>query len=111
MQTNELSPELLHKMDAYWRAANYLSVGQIYLYDNPLLKRRRAFCDQVRWIAELAERTLESAHDRARIDTRLARVREVLEAEPALCPGRRRTSHVKSRTGSKSKNTARIRSL
>jgi hypothetical protein len=24
---------------AYWRAANYLSVGQIYLYDNPLLKR------------------------------------------------------------------------
>ena len=31
-------PELLHKMDAYWRAANYLSVGQIYLYDNPLLK-------------------------------------------------------------------------
>ncbi|MEO6229880.1 MAG: phosphoketolase family protein [Ferruginibacter sp.] len=33
-----LSPELLQKMDAYWRAANYLSVGQIYLYDNPLLK-------------------------------------------------------------------------
>jgi len=27
----------LRKMDAYWRAANYLSVGQIYLYDNPLL--------------------------------------------------------------------------
>ena len=26
-------------MDAYWRAANYLSVGQIYLYDNPLLKK------------------------------------------------------------------------
>ena len=25
-------------MNAYWRAANYLSVGQIYLYDNPLLK-------------------------------------------------------------------------
>jgi len=35
---NTLTPELLHKMDAYWRAANYLSVGQIYLYDNPLLK-------------------------------------------------------------------------
>ena len=33
-----LSADLLHKMDAYWRAANYLSVGQIYLYDNPLLK-------------------------------------------------------------------------
>ncbi|HTU18401.1 MAG TPA: phosphoketolase family protein [Gemmataceae bacterium] len=34
-----LSPELLRKMDAYWRAANYLSVGQIYLFDNPLLKQ------------------------------------------------------------------------
>ncbi|MHB9070711.1 MAG: phosphoketolase family protein [Sedimentisphaerales bacterium] len=33
-----LSPELLRKMDAYWRAANYLSVGQLYLYDNPLLR-------------------------------------------------------------------------
>jgi xylulose-5-phosphate/fructose-6-phosphate phosphoketolase len=33
-----LSPDLLEKIDAYWRAANYLSVGQIYLYDNPLLK-------------------------------------------------------------------------
>ena len=33
-----LSPELIKKMNAYWRAANYLSVGQIYLYDNPLLK-------------------------------------------------------------------------
>src|SRR5437762_36511 len=34
-----LAPDLLAKMDAYWRAANYLSVGQIYLYDNPLLKQ------------------------------------------------------------------------
>lgn len=34
-----LSTELLRKMHAYWRAANYLSVGQIYLYDNPLLKK------------------------------------------------------------------------
>ena len=33
-----LSPEELRKMDAYWRAANYLSVGQIYLLDNPLLR-------------------------------------------------------------------------
>jgi xylulose-5-phosphate/fructose-6-phosphate phosphoketolase len=33
-----LTPELLRKMDAYWRAANYLSVGQIYLYDNALLR-------------------------------------------------------------------------
>ena len=36
--TKTLSPELLHRINAYWRAANYLSVGQIYLYDNPLLK-------------------------------------------------------------------------
>ena len=35
---NVLSPDLLRRMDAYWRAANYLSVGQIYLYDNPLLR-------------------------------------------------------------------------
>ncbi len=34
-----LPPDLLRKMNAYWRAANYLSVGQIYLYDNPLLKK------------------------------------------------------------------------
>ena len=33
-----LGTEELKKLDAYWRAANYLSVGQIYLYDNPLLK-------------------------------------------------------------------------
>jgi len=32
-----LSPEQLRKIDAYWRAANYLSIGQIYLYANPLL--------------------------------------------------------------------------
>jgi xylulose-5-phosphate/fructose-6-phosphate phosphoketolase len=38
MKTDVLSSDLLAKMDAYWRAANYLSVGQIYLYDNPLLK-------------------------------------------------------------------------
>ena len=34
-----LKAELLRKMDAYWRAANYLSVGQIYLLDNPLLRK------------------------------------------------------------------------
>jgi xylulose-5-phosphate/fructose-6-phosphate phosphoketolase len=33
-----LSPEELRKVHAYWRAANYLSVGQIYLYANPLLR-------------------------------------------------------------------------
>src|SRR5215813_3952561 len=36
---NPLSPSLLSKMNAYWRASNYLAVGQIYLYDNPLLKK------------------------------------------------------------------------
>jgi xylulose-5-phosphate/fructose-6-phosphate phosphoketolase len=39
MQSNALTLDLLSRMNAYWRAANYLSVGQIYLYDNPLLKR------------------------------------------------------------------------
>jgi hypothetical protein len=34
-----LEAGLLRKMDAWWRAANYLSVGQTYLYDNPLLKQ------------------------------------------------------------------------
>ena len=34
-----LSAELLRRIDAYWRAANYLSVGQIYLLDNALLKK------------------------------------------------------------------------
>ena len=33
-----LSPDELDLIDAYWRAANYLSVGQIYLIDNPLLR-------------------------------------------------------------------------
>jgi xylulose-5-phosphate/fructose-6-phosphate phosphoketolase len=32
-----LDPDELRKIDAYWRAANYLSIGQIYLFDNPLL--------------------------------------------------------------------------
>ena len=36
--TEPISDALLHKIDAYWRAANYLSVGQIYLLDNPLLR-------------------------------------------------------------------------
>ena len=40
-----LNPEILQQMDAYWRATNYLSVGQIYLFDNPLLKRPLAITD------------------------------------------------------------------
>src|SRR5213083_555689 len=39
MMANALSDKERALMDAYWRAANYLSVGQIYLYDNPLLKQ------------------------------------------------------------------------
>jgi len=39
MTTNTLDAEMLRKMDAYWRAANYLAVGQMYLHDNPLLKK------------------------------------------------------------------------
>lgn len=35
-----LYSDLLTKIDAYWRAANYLSVGQIYLRDNPLLREK-----------------------------------------------------------------------
>lgn len=35
-----LKEEEIKKIDAYWRAANYLSVGQIYLLDNPLLKQK-----------------------------------------------------------------------
>jgi xylulose-5-phosphate/fructose-6-phosphate phosphoketolase len=38
MTTPTLDADMLRKMNAYWRAANYVSVGQIYLYDNPLLK-------------------------------------------------------------------------
>ncbi len=34
----KITTEELNRLDAYWRASNYLSVGQIYLLDNPLLK-------------------------------------------------------------------------
>ena len=37
--TDYSSQEYLDKLDAYWRAANYVSVGQLYLKDNPLLRR------------------------------------------------------------------------
>ena len=50
MQTNTLTPELLRQIDAYWRAANYLSVGQMYLYDNPLLKRPLVLADVKRML-------------------------------------------------------------
>jgi xylulose-5-phosphate/fructose-6-phosphate phosphoketolase len=43
--SDSLTPDDLRKMDAYWRAANYLSVGQIYLQDNPLLERPLTLAD------------------------------------------------------------------
>ena len=39
MATNTLAPERLHGTDACWRAADYRAVGQLYLYDDSLLKR------------------------------------------------------------------------
>jgi uncharacterized membrane protein len=44
--------------------------------------RRQALRDQAQWVAELAERTIESPHDRTRFESRLARVRESLETKP-----------------------------
>ena len=45
MNPSTLSPDLSRRMDAYWRAANYLAVGQIYLFANPLLKRPLVLSD------------------------------------------------------------------
>jgi uncharacterized membrane protein len=48
--------------------------------------RRRALCEQIQRIEELADRTIESAHDRAKIEKRLMHVRERFESEPVLYP-------------------------
>jgi len=45
-----LNPALLQQMNAYWRAANYLSVGQMYLRDNPLCRRPLALSDVKRML-------------------------------------------------------------
>lgn len=45
MQTAALAPDQLSLIDRYWRASNYLSVGQIYLHDNPLLSRPLVIAD------------------------------------------------------------------
>ncbi len=50
MKSNALTQDLLHRIDQYWRAANYLSVGQIYLCDNPLLKRPLSLADVKRML-------------------------------------------------------------
>jgi uncharacterized membrane protein len=55
----------------------------VSLTDSP--RRRRVLREQVQRIAELADRTIDSAHDRARIERRLMHVREAIEAGPALC--------------------------
>jgi hypothetical protein len=47
-------------------------------------RRRRALHEHVLWIAELAVRTTESAHERERLARRLLEVREILKAEPAM---------------------------
>ncbi len=39
MQIEPFAPEMLHRIDAWWRAANYLSVGPIYRFDNPLSRK------------------------------------------------------------------------
>jgi uncharacterized membrane protein len=54
--------------------------------------RRRTLREQVQWIAELAERTIDSPHDRERLESRLARMREALEAEPALYAGEKKAN-------------------
>ncbi|MDP2268343.1 MAG: hypothetical protein Q8K46_04155, partial [Deltaproteobacteria bacterium] len=43
--TDEQDHASLQDLDAYWRAANFLSVGQIFLWDNPLLKRALTLAD------------------------------------------------------------------
>ncbi|MFC5582747.1 phosphoketolase [Rhodanobacter terrae] len=45
MKAPALTPDLLQRMDAYWRAANYLAVGQLYLCGNPLLKHPLTLAD------------------------------------------------------------------
>jgi len=45
--------------------------------------RQQVLCDQVQWIAELADRTIDSPHDRVRFEDRMARVREALDMHPA----------------------------
>jgi xylulose-5-phosphate/fructose-6-phosphate phosphoketolase len=47
--TDTLAPGLLDKMHAWWRAANYLSVGQIYLKENPLLDHGKDVPEAADW--------------------------------------------------------------
>ncbi len=56
--------------------------------DSP--RRRLALGEQVQRIAELADRTIDSTHDRARLEARLSRVRKALEARPVARAGFRK---------------------
>jgi len=58
--TTPLSPTLLTRIDAYWRAANFLSVGQIYLYENPL----RDVVDRLPHLGSAAAYVKQAMHDR-----------------------------------------------
>jgi len=68
MDSQPLDAEALRKLDAYWRAANDLSVGQIYLFDNPL-QREPLGAEHVkpRLLGSSAPRLLGSSATRARL--------------------------------------------
>ena len=53
-----LDSDELRLLDAYWRAANYLSVGQIHLYENPLLREPLTLRMSNRWWSGIGERRL-----------------------------------------------------
>jgi len=85
-----MEPELLGKMNAYWRAANHLSVGQIYLYDNPLLKRPLALSDvkPLVWPRMCCARCTtrsSQASVQAGADAALTCLRRAVPAVPVTC--------------------------
>lgn len=51
-----MNPELLHTMDTYWSAANYLLIDHTYLNDNPLLKRPLTLAEMKHMLAETVAR-------------------------------------------------------
>ena len=58
-----LTEEYLQKMDAYWRAANYLAAAQLYLLDNPLLRRPCLLYTSHSCLSVFAEVFCERNHD------------------------------------------------
>ena len=69
MTDDPLSHEQVGRIDAYWRAANYLSVGQIYLRDNPLLKL------PLLQLPSVAQNTLQRLIDKTPYELRFLRRR------------------------------------